>query len=76
MMFASFSGMFEENCTIKYELLQFIGHMKNNLWLINLFRCESISLKTHWVMVVMDHFTRRIIGFATYKGDITGIDIC
>jgi hypothetical protein len=30
----------------------------------DLFRCESLILKTHWVMVAMDQFTRRIIGFA------------
>jgi len=27
-----------------------------------LFRCESIRLKSHWVLVVMDQFTRRLIG--------------
>ena len=31
-----------------------------------MFRCESILLKTHWVMVVMDQYTRRIIGFAVH----------
>jgi len=35
--------------------LSFIGHMKDSLWSINLFRCESILLKSHWVMVVMDN---------------------
>jgi hypothetical protein len=43
--------------------LTFIGHMKDSLWSVDLFRCESVTLKTHWVMVVMDLFTRRIIGF-------------
>lgn len=28
--------------------LTFIGHMKDSLWSIDLFRCESISLKSHW----------------------------
>ena len=37
---------------------------KDSLWSIDLFRCESIVLKSHWVMVVMDLYTRRIIGFA------------
>jgi len=41
--------------------LTFIGHMKDSLWSVDLFCCESILLKTHWVMVVMDQFTRRII---------------
>ena len=47
-----------------------IGHAKDSLWSrdagpVDLFRCESILLKSHWVMVVMDQYTRRIIGFAT-----------
>ena len=37
------------------------------LWSVDLFRCESLILKTHWVMVVMDQFTRRIIGFAVQR---------
>jgi len=28
-----------------------------------LFRCESVALRTYWVLVVMDQYTRRIIGF-------------
>ena len=56
--------------------LTFIGHMKDSLWSMDLFRSESIHLKTHWIMVVMDQFTRRIIGFATCVGDVTGIDLC
>ena len=56
--------------------LTFIGHMKDSLWSIDLFRCESIHLKTHWVMIVVDQFTRRIIGFAAHAGDVTGIDLC
>jgi hypothetical protein len=27
--------------------LTFIGQMKDSLWSVNLFRCESIRLKTH-----------------------------
>ncbi len=49
--------------------LTFIGHMKDSLWSLDLFKCESIFLKTHWVMVVMDQFTRRIIGFSVSAGD-------
>ena len=56
--------------------LTFIGHMKDSLWSMDLFRCESIHLKTHWVMVVMDQFTRRIIGFSIHAGDVTGINLC
>jgi len=50
--------------------LTFIGHLKDSLWSIDLFRCESILLNTHWVLVVTDQFTRRIIGFGVHAGDI------
>ena len=56
--------------------LTFIGHMKDSLWSVDLFRCESIFLKTHWVMVVMDQFTRRIIGFGIQAGDVDGPALC
>ncbi|MFT4564536.1 MAG: putative transposase [Gammaproteobacteria bacterium] len=56
--------------------LTFLGHSKNSLWSIDLFRCESILLKSHWVLVVMDQFTRRIIGFGVHAGDVDGIAIC
>ena len=45
----------------------FIGHVKDSLWSVDLFRCESILLRSHWVMVVMDVFTRRIIGFGVER---------
>ena len=50
--------------------------MKDNLWSVDLFRCESITLKSHWVLLVMDQFTRRIIGFAVYAGDVNGLILC
>jgi putative transposase len=56
--------------------LTFIGHMQDSLWSVDLFRCESIHLRSHWVMVVIDQFTRRIIGFAVYAGDPHGIAVC
>lgn len=56
--------------------LSFIGSMKDSLWSIDLFRCESIRLKTHWVMVVMDQFSRRIVGFAVQAGDVDGPALC
>jgi len=43
--------------------LTFIGNMKDSLWSVDLFRCESILLKTHWVLAVMDQFSRRIVVF-------------
>jgi hypothetical protein len=48
--------------------LTFLGHAKDSLWSCDLFRCESASLRTHWVLVVMDQFSRRIIGFAVQRG--------
>jgi transposase InsO family protein len=56
--------------------LTFIGHMTDSLWSVDLFRCESATLKSHWVMVVIDQFTRRIIGFSVHAGDCDGIVYC
>ena len=56
--------------------LSFIGHMKDSLWSVDLFRCESITLKSHWIMVILDQFTRRVIGFAVHAGDCDGIAYC
>ena len=56
--------------------LTFIGHTKDSLWSIDLFRCESILLQSHWVLVVMDQFTRRIIGFGVHAGDVDGVALC
>ena len=56
--------------------LTVIGHAKDSLWSIDLLCCESIVLKTHRVLVVMDHFTRRIIGFAVHVGDVDGLSLC
>jgi hypothetical protein len=43
--------------------LTFLGHMKDSLWSCDLFRCQSATLTTHWVLVLMDQYTRRIVGF-------------
>ena len=53
-----------------------IGHAKDSLWSVDLFRCESILLKSHWVMVVMDQYTRRIIGFGVLAGNVDGPALC
>ena len=42
--------------------LSFIGHTTDSLWSVDLFRCESIVLRSDWVLVVMDQFTRRLVG--------------
>ena len=56
--------------------LTFLGHMKDSLWSMDLFRCESATLRTHWVLVVMDQYTRRIIGFGVQAGTVDGIALC
>ena len=56
--------------------LSFIGHVKDSLWNVDLFRCESILLRSHWVMVAMDVFTRRIIGFGVERADLYGVSVC
>ena len=33
-------------------------------------------MKSHWVLVVMDQFTRRIIGFGVHAGDVDGMALC
>ena len=38
--------------------LTLLGHMKDSLWSVDLFRCESLTLRTYWVLIVMDQFTR------------------
>ena len=56
--------------------LTFLGHSKDSLWSVDFFRCESLILKSHWAMVVMDQFSRRIIGFAVHAGALDGPTAC
>src|SRR3984893_18764763 len=56
--------------------LTFLSHMKDSLWSMDLFRCESVTLRTHWVLVVMDQYTRRIIGFGVHAGTVDGVALC
>src|SRR6202041_3444697 len=56
--------------------LTFLGHMKESLWSMDLFRGESVTLRTHWVLVVMDQSTRRIIGFGVHAGTVDGVALC
>jgi hypothetical protein len=43
--------------------LSALAEARDSLWSVDLFRCESILLKSFWVMVVTDVYTRRIVGF-------------
>jgi transposase InsO family protein len=56
--------------------LTFIAQTKDSLWSLDLFRCESILLRSHWVLVVMDVFTRRIVGFGVEGAHIDGASVC
>ena len=56
--------------------LSFIGHSRDSLWSVDLFRCESIMLRSYWVLVVMDQFTRRLVGIGVHCGTVTGADLC
>ena len=56
--------------------LSFIGHTTDSLWSVDLFRCESIVLRSYWVLVVMDQFTRRLVGIGVHCGAVTGADVC
>ena len=56
--------------------LTFLGHAQDSLWSIDLFRCESALLRSHWVLVVMDQYTRRIVGFGIHSGVVDGHALC
>src|SRR5215475_13775227 len=56
--------------------LTFLGHTKDSLWSVDLLRCESVALRTYWVLVVMDHYTRRIIGFGIQARIVDGLALC
>ncbi|MBL9137597.1 MAG: transposase [Verrucomicrobiales bacterium] len=53
-----------------------LGTGSNRLWSADLFCCESVLLKTHWVMVVMDQLSRRIVGFAVQVIALDGTAVC
>ncbi len=56
--------------------LAFIADTKDSLWSVDFFRCESILLCSHWVMLVMDVWTRRLVGFDVERGNIDGVSVC
>src|ERR1700687_5871950 len=56
--------------------LSFIGHTTDRLWSVDLLRCESIVLRSYWVLVVMDQFTRRLVGVGVHRGPVNGADLC
>jgi len=56
--------------------LTVLGHAKDSLWSVDLFRCESAVLHTYWVLVVIDHWTRRIVVFGVHGGVVDGVALC
>jgi putative transposase len=52
-----------------------IGYAKDRLW-SDLFRAESILLKSYWILVVMDVYTRRVVGFGVAAANLDGIRVC
>jgi putative transposase len=56
--------------------LSFIGHTRDSLWSVDLSRCESIVLRSYWVLVVMDQFTRRLVGVGVHGGPVNGAGLC
>ena len=50
--------------------------MKDSLWSLDLFRCESVALRTYWVLMLMDQCTRRFIGFGIQAGVVDGDALC
>ena len=56
--------------------LTFLGHAKDSLWSIDLFRCESATLRSYWVLVVMDQFTRRLVGVGVHRGPVDAPSLC
>ena len=56
--------------------LSFLGAQADSLWSCDLFRVESILLQSYWVLLVMDQYSRKIIGFAVNKGPVDGANLC
>ncbi|HSB94852.1 MAG TPA: integrase core domain-containing protein [Spongiibacteraceae bacterium] len=56
--------------------LSLIGQTKDSLWSVDFFRRETILLRSYVVMVVMDVFTRRIIGCGVEPANIDGMSVC
>src|SRR5258708_6361302 len=56
--------------------LTVLRHTKDSLWSLDLCRCESAVLRTHWVLVVMDQCARRIVGFGVHRRVVDGVGLC
>ncbi len=56
--------------------LTLFAQTKDSLWSVDLFRCESILLRSNWALVVIDVFTGRIIGFGIGDEYVDGPTVC
>ena len=56
--------------------LTFLGHLNDTLWSVELFPRESATLRTHWVLVVLDQFSRRLLGFGVPAESVDGVALC
>ena len=56
--------------------LSFVGHTTDSLWSVDLLRGASIVLQSYWVLVVMDQFTRRLVGFGVRRGPVDAPSLC
>jgi transposase InsO family protein len=56
--------------------LTFIAQTKDSLWSLDLFRCESILLRSHWVLLIQDLFIRCIVGFGIDRACLDGVFVC
>ena len=59
------------NCCTKTAALRGSHHQT-----LDTFEVSSRLGKSHWVLVVMDQYSRRIIGFGVHQGDIDGLAVC
>ena len=56
--------------------LTLLGHTKVSLWSPDLLPTESILVRSHWFLVVMDQFARRIVGFGVQAVAVDGPRLC
>ena len=56
--------------------LTFLAQAKDRLWRLDRFRCESIQLPRYGVLVVIEVFSRRLVGFGVERAPIDGLSVC
>ena len=56
--------------------LTLLGHIEDSLWSVDLFRCESATLRTYWALLVIDVYTHRIVGLAVHARIVDGVALC